>query len=43
METWKLLAAVPPLVVWVSLFLYINRVERRIKAVEHDNSPSHSK
>jgi hypothetical protein len=37
METWKLLAAVPPLVVWISLFLYMNKVEARLKSLEKEH------
>ena len=34
METWKLIAAVPPLLVWFGLFLYLGKVERKLKNVE---------
>jgi hypothetical protein len=29
-----MLAAIPPLLVWFVLFLYLNRVERRLISVE---------
>lgn len=36
METWKLLAAAPPLVVWVLIFLYMKRVDSRIDSIEKE-------
>jgi CcmD family protein len=36
METWKLLATIPPLVVWIAVFLYANRIDSRIKAMERE-------
>lgn len=31
-----MLAAVPPLVVWISLFLYMSKVEARLKSLEKE-------
>ncbi len=34
METWKLIAAVPPLIVWLCIYAYLRRVENRLKEAE---------
>jgi len=34
MDNWKLVAAIPPLLVWFALFLYLVRIEKKLKAVE---------
>lgn len=34
METWKLVAMIPPLLVWFGLFLYHQNVEKRLKRME---------
>lgn len=34
METWKLIAMAPPLLIWAGLFLYVRGVEKRLSAAE---------
>jgi len=34
MKDW-IMAAIPPLLVWFVLFLYLNRVEKRLISVEN--------
>ena len=34
MDNLSIWAMVPPLLVWFGLFLYLNRIEKRIKSVE---------
>lgn len=34
MELWKIIAALPPLIVWFGLFLYLKNVETRLKKSE---------
>ncbi len=34
METWKIVSAVPPLLVWCGLFLYLMKVDRRVQNAE---------
>lgn len=36
METIKLLAAIPPLLVWFVLFAYLNKVDKRVQSLEKD-------
>lgn len=40
METWKLIAAVPPLMVFAGLWWYLASVDRRIRNVEEALSRS---
>lgn len=36
MEPLKLLAIVPPLLVWIVIYLYANRIDGRVKALESE-------
>lgn len=35
MDNWKLLAAVPPLLLWCGLFVYLMTVDRRLRTVQN--------
>jgi len=39
MKDWPLVAAIPPLLVWFGVFLYLAKVDRRLKALESRREP----
>ena len=34
MDTWKLIAMAPPLIIWAGLFFYLKSVEKRVAEAE---------
>jgi hypothetical protein len=34
MNDWKLVAAIPPLLLWFALFIYLNRINRKVEDAE---------
>jgi hypothetical protein len=33
-ETWKIVAMLPPLMVWLGLYLYIRKIEKKVQQLE---------
>jgi hypothetical protein len=34
MSSWAFVASIPPMLIWGALFLYLGKIERRMKALE---------
>ena len=34
MSNWPLIAAIPPLLVWLALYVYLAKIDARLRAVE---------